>query len=427
MSTRIQIEAAAMRRLGGASGSISSGDANSAVLTDMIDTTGDDAFWRGGTLLMPDAANTTDMARNIEEWDDSAGKAAWVVDRADTTYTSETFIIIPSYLRVTKRQMDTALDDVLQRTRRHVQTVLPTLDDHHLYSLGRFSWIRSDDDVDLVEQRFSPNMLDNSNFSVWGSGPAAAPTSWTLAGSGGAIARTTTGAVVSNYAAAITRAGSNVTLTQSLGHLNNQFQGETVTLGAYLRSGAASSLRIGISDGSTTTYSSYHAGDDVPTWTTVSATLASTSTTIDAIISLETDETAEVSNIVLEHASSIDNNLKTRGDQIWRRRPLNGRVISIGAEQFVELEQMPGIGSQLLMTSRQPFPTLSADSTACDCPDTVIVPGLMHELAMRYTQDGNDAYWARVSRAGAEYAAAMRHLLQIPAAPASRRVVVGSA
>jgi len=424
MSTRIQIEQAVIRRLGGATGSIASGDGTSAVLTDMRDFTGDDSRWVGGTIIMPDAATEADQSRAILEWDDSEGKVTWVRERTDVTYTSETFIIVPRGLSLSKRELDTALDDRLAKTRRNVISAVPTLERQFTYPLARFAWIRSEQDVPLVELRRSPNLLDNSNFSVWGNGPALAPTSWALTGDSATVARSTTGATVGRYSAAITRSGTDALLTQALGHLNLQLRGKTVIAGGWLQSSDASSLRIGIGDGIGTSYSSYHAGDGVLTWTTVSHTMSANATAFNVICRADVNGTNYASNVVAQEGSTIETTLKEQGDSGYRREPLeHGRALDAGGETVVELDFSKSRGNQVVLTSRQPFPALAANSTASDCPDAVIIPGLMYELASRFRRGEDSVYWDAVAtRAGREYDRAMRHLISAPT-PAHRHGV----
>ena len=140
VSTRAAIVNLMARRLGAWTGSISSGGANSVVL-DRVGTSGDDKLIEGDIIWMLDAANETDKDRRIEEWDDSEGTIKWLKARSDTTYTSETYIILPGQGEWSRFDFYTALNDRLAITRRSVASSIPTINDETTYRLDkRRSW-----------------------------------------------------------------------------------------------------------------------------------------------------------------------------------------------------------------------------------------------------------------------------------------------
>ena len=84
MSTRQSIIEQAARQLGGYTGSISSGNATTAVLGGLLGGTGDDNFLVGDLLIMMDAANAADTTRTVTAWADSTATSTWVGNRTDT-------------------------------------------------------------------------------------------------------------------------------------------------------------------------------------------------------------------------------------------------------------------------------------------------------------------------------------------------------
>jgi hypothetical protein len=426
MSTRSVILAAVARDLGWGTGSISSGGAQTAVLGSHIGGFGDDHALMGWTLVMPDAATSADQERTIETWDDSAGAAYWVTARTDTTYTSETYFLVPpgDYAR---QDIYTAINDSLTQTRITVPTVLPTIDSERLYRLGRISWLRSREDVDAVFYRASPNLVDNSQFDVWGAGTALAPTSWVLAGASATVARATAGAVRGYYGVTLTRVGADATLTQTVGLLNGQLQGEAVSAACYVRATVATRARIGISDGLTTTYSSYHTGGGGDELLTVSKTLSATGTNLQFVMSVDTGDTsATFNNFVAMEGSSVVAQLTDTGDEAYRLQELPGaRIRQVGDQQAVALTWAKARRGQIVVYSAQPYPSLSSDTASTLCPDDVIVPGAVYELVSRMRKgQERDRLEILLGRRRQEYLGLARTLREYPVVPTRGQTVI---
>lgn len=381
MSTRKTLLQNIARELGWRTGSVSSGAAQNVVLDGY--SVGEDNYYNGWTLCMPDAATAADMERVVTAWDDSSRTAYWVNARTDTTYTSETYILIPPY-DITLDEVRTAINDVLAECRFTTYVAIPTLQDERFYRLGRFSWVRYPDDVDGVFTRNSPNLLSNSQFDAWGAGASAAPSSWVLAGSGGTVARATT-VPRGYYGATITRSGADTTLTQTLGRIYTQLAGQSMTFSSYVRATVASRARIGISDGLTTTYSSYHTGGGGDELLSVSKTLAAGATSLSVILSVDTNDTsATFSNAVAQEGSSVDPNLTTTGDQSWEMRETTAaRVRSIGDQVVIELPSATSRGSQIVVSTGMPYPALTADSDSTDAPDSLVLHGAVDQVVSR--------------------------------------------
>ena len=426
MSTRAALLVLVARDLGWATGSISSGGAQTAVLGNHISAFGDDAALTGWTLIMPDAATAADQERTVDSWDDSAGAAYWVTARTDTTYTSETYILAPpgDYNR---QDIYTALNDCLSHTRVSVPFVLPTIQDERLYRLGRLSWLRSREDVDAWFYRGSPNLVTNSQLDVWPNGTSLAPDSWTLAGASATVARATAGAVRGYYGVALTRAGADATLTQTVGLLNGQLQGLAVSAACSVRPSTASVGRIGISDGLTTTYSSYHTGGGGDESLTVSKTLSATATNLQFILSTDTTDAAVTfSNFVAVEGSSVPAQLTDTGDEAYRLQELPGsHVRQVGDQQAIALPVSRGRGGQIVVYSSQTYPTLSADTDSTLLHDDIAVPGTVYELVSRIRK-GEDRTRLELllGRRRLEYLALARTLREYPVIPTRGAVQV---
>lgn len=416
MSTRAAILRLVSRRMGYRTGDIASGTANTAVLSGLINTTSDDYALKGWTLMMPDAANETDKERVIDEWDASSGTASWLNARSDTTYTSETYIVIPpaDYQRI---DMTTAINDRLNATRRTVKTVIPTIQGETIYHLTKCDWLRSRHDVDGVTFRFSPNLVDNGQFDNWKSGSSSAPTQWTLAGSGATVARTTSNVPRGAYGVTLTRVGAGATLTQSVGLLNGQLASLPVTVEAWVTASVASRARVGISDGTSTTYSSYHTGGSTPELLSVTATLASSASACDVILSVDTGDTsATFAHVVAQQDSAVTEGLQDNGDGAFSEGDIPHSVDESGGVVTIKLGSARSRGAQLVVYTAQPYPSMTSDSDSTDCPDSVIVPGAVYEM-VRGHRKGDDR--TRLDRlqamCGSEYTRSARNLRQKPA------------
>ena len=429
MSTRAAIVNLMARRLGAWTGDISSGTALTAVLGTRTDTTGDDSIAKGDILWMLDAANETDKDRSIDEWDDSEATARWIKARVDVIYTSETYIVMPGNGEWARQDFYHAINDRLAKTRRTVTSVLPTIGDQRLYRLGNLSWVRHRGDIDAVYYRASPNLVDNAQFDNWLNGSALAPTRWTLAGSGGTVARVSTSVRRGYYGATLTRVGTNTTLTQSIGLLDGQLAGVAVVFELDCVASVASRARIGISDGLTTTYSSYHTGGGGFERLSVAKTLSASATAFDVIATVDTGDTAATfSNAGAVEGTDITDLLTETGDEAISRSEIRYEVLETGGVPAIELASPRSRGGQLIVRTAQPYPSLTADTGSTDCPDSVIVPGALYELGARLPKGRlYDRYELIARQCGEEYSRTATTLRQRPNPQAQQRNLVGSA
>jgi len=140
------------------------------------------------------------------------------------------------------------------------------------------------------------NCVLNDTFIIWAAGDSAAPTGWTLAGTGAACARAGTGLAdtkrkVGDFCAKLTFGSATLTLSQDVlptaafsrvDHLKS----EPVGFGAWVWADAASQSRVYVTDGVTTGYSSYHTGDGSWQWLSVEHTLSGSATKLQVGIAV---------------------------------------------------------------------------------------------------------------------------------------------
>ena len=126
--------------------------------------------------------------------------------------------------------------------------------------------------------KFTNNtLLSNHDFLTWSSGTISAPDNWTHAGSGG-ISQGADSTVTPPYAANLIGdlSGTNELYQDYSSYAD--FAQKKVSFGAVANTATVSLARIGINDGVTTTWSSYHTGGSSDEWLTVTHTMAAGAT-----------------------------------------------------------------------------------------------------------------------------------------------------
>jgi hypothetical protein len=144
------------------------------------------------------------------------------------------------------------------------------------------------------------NMIRDSEFLIWAAGDTAAPTHYTLSGTGAACARVGVGLAdttryESDFAARVTSGGAaagvlSQTLIGTTG-FKPKMRGQNISLGVAIWCSTASSARAGLYDGVGTTWTSFVEDEDVVggdgfQWLTATRMLDSTSAT-QVILRLE--------------------------------------------------------------------------------------------------------------------------------------------
>ena len=122
--------------------------------------------------------------------------------------------------------------------------------------------------------------LRNGTFHLWANGTSSAPDSWTLYGTGGAVARESSLIYQGLYSARITADVMTTTgLRQSIPDYM-RFSGKTVSIYAKVFCATADQVRLVLTDGVTTWNSDYHNGNGINDMKLESKTLASAITAL---------------------------------------------------------------------------------------------------------------------------------------------------
>jgi len=150
----------------------------------------------------------------------------------------------------------------------------------------------------LAQTLAGVNLVADPTFLIWAAGDSAAPSYYTLAGAGAAVARAGTGLgdtnrKVGDFAAKVTSAAATATLTQQLLPTAaftraNYLQGQTVSAGAWVRTSTAAAVRVCFDDGIGQSCSAFHAGGSVWSWLTVSRTISGTATKLTIYLEVAT-------------------------------------------------------------------------------------------------------------------------------------------
>lgn len=365
MITRAQLVARAARKVGAASGDISSGTANSAILSGQINTTGDDNLHRGDILFMLDAANEVDKERLIDIWRDAEGEARWTTARSDTTYTSETFIISQKEDYTLKEYRD-ALNVALRETKRSYRWPVPLAPNQRIIPLSDLTWLMGAGDLDKVMRSDNPNIVRNAEFSEWSSGFTTVPDGWTLTGASAAVERQTTG-IRSGYSARVTRSAATTTLTQTIPLqlleylVRSPASLSTMAIGAWVTTSTASNAKVGVN----ATFSGFHTGGGYPEWLTTTFTPAITNTAITVTLQLDVNASvADWHGVYLIIGDAVPDVLKQAGDQGYRDYEVNHRVRNTGGAPVVQL--MSETSGQVVLYTRRGWEPLTADSAQMD-------------------------------------------------------------
>lgn len=106
-----------------------------------------------------------------------------------------------------------------------------------------------------------PNIIEDfPDFESWSNGNSSAPDGWEMAGTAGSVSRETTNIKFGTYGMKIiSGASANYRAEYSVVSFE-KYAGRTVKFGCWVKCSTASKARIGVNDGVTTTYSSYHTG-----------------------------------------------------------------------------------------------------------------------------------------------------------------------
>lgn len=307
---------------------------------------------------------------------------------SDTTATNEELEILEHepYL------YNEAINLTLGKTRRRYAVELPAWQAHSHW-LDDFTWLRNPADVRKVELVVSPQLTRNRYFNnrSYDSSDALAPDFWTLSGSGATMAYSTTQAWKGSASLAITRAGTDCSLAQTVPHAlhtgvgDDSLRGETVGMTAWVWSAVASQVRLRITDGVDTTNSSYHTGGSGWEELSVSHTVDDAATTLTFSVRVETSNTVAYVGEAVGFFSTVNDTL--RRDNYYPRTQWDVRFDQSGRDLPVTL---PSVGRSAFwrIISWRPYPQLDwtrlaagSDETATiDAPLDLLVSGALAHL-----------------------------------------------
>ena len=217
---------------------------------------------------------------------------------ADATATSEYLEIVEYEPKI----IDSAIQITLPRIKRLDREIIPCKNDARVY-LTDLSWIREPGGVSKLAWSSNPGLCRNPDLQKYNTVTTSGvlqPDGWTIAGASATMARSTTQVYKGKYSLAITRAGTDCTVSQAPGLLTTGVSADsliskTVTGWARVWSAVASQVRVQLYDevnSSVIASSSYHTGGSG--WeelSTAETTLASTVEGLTVRVSVETSNT----------------------------------------------------------------------------------------------------------------------------------------
>ena len=415
LSTRQDIRREALRRAGGfvedLTGTPNTTTAAAAAMAYRFD--GDDDEGKGLGLYEPSSA-AADRLRVATSWDDSAGQAT--VDTLSVAWSAAD--TVEYYLRNDPKpyEWDDALNDVMHDTRRIVESWIPTVEGGRDFGLLNMPWIEKRDDIVRVELRASPNVLDNSNFELFGRGSDAQLQAWVLSGTSATVTRVD--GLYQRFAARITRSSNDVTLEQEVPIPILQLQGGSISVFGRVKTNGANFAKIRISDGTDTTDTSFHTGGGG--WEELEATHTVNASAVGPLkiqlLGLTSDTNADFENAVAVKGTLVPEWLEKYGDQHAVRQPILATKQMTGSIPTIVTDRLVNAGNQLVVTSRQRYFDLTADSGTggvTDMPFECAVTGLLTKLAKRQIGKPNFARWNVIGGdAAPDYAKWRKHLAE---------------
>jgi len=129
------------------------------------------------------------------------------------------------------------------------------------------------------------NLMDDPYPVIWPAGSSAAPADWTLSGTGASCSRDITNYKFAGMAAKITMGSATSKLTKVLmTAIDPGLKGRVISWGVWVYTATASLARVGVDDGVTPTYTSYHTGGGSFEWLTKTMTIDASATKLDFIL-----------------------------------------------------------------------------------------------------------------------------------------------
>lgn len=293
------------RHLTGRTVPIASLTATTVVVTQLATGTVTSGKYGAKWLLRAETATAADRVRLSTEtgFASSTGTLTHAgTNYVDTTATGENLELceFEPYL------YDDAIQLTCQSLPRADRLEFPTRQGVTHYWLNDASWVTEPRDVLRVTLKNTPVLSRNRYFEQWmtvDTNGIPVADWWAISGTSATVARSTTQVRTGQYAAAITRSGTDALLTQTVGLLDTgiistggtgSLVGQSLQVTAVCWSAVASQIRAWVSfDGGTTkTYSSYHTG--VSAWqelSTAAITVPTSATNCTFGVSVEGSNT----------------------------------------------------------------------------------------------------------------------------------------
>jgi hypothetical protein len=153
------------------------------------------------------------------------------------------------------------------------------------------------------------NYVFNSDMEVWGAGPSAAPTGWTLTGTGTAAKNTTVGQFKTGTSSVtLTSTGAFALLSQRVDVVYppvSAWQSQVVSCGAWVRATAAGAAAVRISDAVGTTDSAFQSGSGTLEFLSVSRSISNVAGQVSVAIFVAGVTTAQFDAVICVRGASI--------------------------------------------------------------------------------------------------------------------------
>lgn len=296
---------------------------------------------------------------------------------------------------------DDAIQTTLQSLNREDRLEFPTRQGVTRYWLNDLSWVTEPRDILKVMLKNTPVVSRNRAFEQWMSVDTnGIPVAdwWVISGTSATVARSTTQVRTGQYSAAITRAGTDCLLTQTVGLLDTgiiatggsgSLVAQSLQVIAVCWSAVASQMRAWISTdgGVTKTYSSYHTGNS--SWqelAVASVTIPATATNLTFGVSVEGSNTACYVDDCYNVVSGVNDSVR-RDD--YPEMDITGLVsYNQGAGTLSMNTPAYGWGAQLCVYSMRPYSGFdatrlaagSADADVQDAPLVTVALGALWRL-----------------------------------------------
>jgi hypothetical protein len=382
-----EIYSRAARFIGGRTGLVTSSTTTATILGGLVNTTGDNTTFAADRLILPlnDAGSRETL---ITKWVDLTGSAEHVAiaDPADAS----PYIVMPREM-YTLQEMDDAFYKALRDTKRTYRQTIPITPYNRFQDLSVCTWLQGADDVDAVTMNVSPIMLHNEDFSLWQEGGSAAPDGWTLSGTGASVSRVT-GGLHGPYGVQVTAGETAAQLYQEVPAqlaqwiTRRSYSVATPMRGAaWVKASASNAARVGIYDGSTTTYSDYITGDGTAKYPNMTLQVqtgeSSPQTTFRLVLEVAAGETATYySGVLMQNTTDAATfyQIKDQGSTFYAESEPYCVTRNIGGVPTIEFQNWPATYGQLFVYSRRPYPLLDSYTDVVeDQYAAILVAGLL--------------------------------------------------